>query len=147
MLGKKKTTAINFYQALHWIHYAFQVQCLLEERDSLHSAWEACVPGSDTRGNWKMSSLLLFYESTFSFPKLSLLTEEEKKNNLRGIKKWHSTHSIPLVIFPTSLSSQDTVQGRLKVSSGHLSNLYWWKHVGKICQCFSWFPIQTKYYI
>lgn len=71
-----------------------------------------------------MSSLLLFYESTFSFPKLSLLTEEEKKNNLRGIKKRHSTHSIPLVIFPTSLSSQDTVQGRLKVSSGHLSNLY-----------------------
>lgn len=33
-----------------------------------------------------MSSLLLFYESTFSFPEFSLLTEEEKKNNLRGIK-------------------------------------------------------------
>lgn len=61
---------------------------------------------------------------------------KKKKNNLRGIKKSHSTHSIPLVIFPTSLSSHDTVQERLKVSSGHLSNLYWWKHVGKICQYF-----------
>lgn len=26
------------------------------------------------------------------------------------------------------------------MSSCHLSNLYWWKHVGKIHQCFSWFP-------
>lgn len=50
-----------------------------------------------------MSSLLLFYESTFSFPKLSLLTEEEKKNNLRGIKKMaqHTQHPLGNISYVT----------------------------------------------
>lgn len=33
-----------------------------------------------------MSSLLLFYESTFSFPELSLLTEEEKTKQPKVLK-------------------------------------------------------------
>jgi len=81
--GKKNTLLSAFIKLSTGLITHFKCKACEKREIPPHDAWEAFVPVSITRWNWKMSSLLLFYEGTFSLSRTTLLTEE--KRNWRGI--------------------------------------------------------------